>query len=290
MLNIMRGMKHARGGRRSGPQAGRDAVKHAETALKHPGAAVNHKGGTGPPVATRRRLPRMVRERHILEEAVRFFAEAGFGGDTRELAKRAQVTHALLFRYFPSKDALIERVYREVYLGRWNPYWELLIQDRAIPLRERLVQFYRLYAQTILSYEWVRLFMFAGLKGSDLNRRFFALVTERIVTPICREIRFHYGLPDFDRVPPVPAEIELVWGVNSRIFYFGVRKYIYGMPVPKNLDALIDAEVHTFFDGIGRTLTTLVGPQAPGARRVNGRRAGEAVARPRRRAQAPRGT
>jgi AcrR family transcriptional regulator len=286
MLNIMRGMKHARGGRQSGPEAGGDAVKP-------PRAAAKRRAGTGPPVATRRRLPRMERERHILEEAVRFFAEAGFGGDTRELAKRAQVTHALLFRYFPSKDALIERVYREVYLGRWNPYWELLIQDRTIPLRERLVQFYRLYAQTILSYEWVRLFMFAGLKGSDLNRRFFVLVTERIVTPICREIRFHYGLPDFDRVPPVPTEIELVWGVNSRIFYFGVRKYIYGMPVPKNLDALIDAEVHTFFHGIGRTLTTLVGPQASGARRENGRRrAGEAVARPRRQAQvkAPRGT
>ena len=227
--------------------------------------------GTSDEVAARQRMPRMERERHILEEAVRFFAETGFGGDTRELAKRARVTHALLFRYFPSKEALIERVYREVYLGRWNPYWELLIQDRSIPLRERLVQFYKLYARTILSYEWVRLFMFAGLKGSDLNRRFFALVTERIVVPICREIRLHYGLPDFDQVPPVPAEIELVWGVNSRIFYFGVRKYIYGMPVPKNLDELIDAEVHTFFDGIGRTLRGLVRPVLPEQRRVNGR-------------------
>jgi len=239
------------------------------------------------------RLPRAERERHILQEAVRFFAEVGFGGDTRELAKRAQVTHALLFRYFPSKDALIERVYREVYLGQWNPYWELLIQDRSIPLRERMVEFYRLYAQTILSYEWVRLFMFAGLKGSDLNRRFFALVTERIVTPICREIRIHYGLPDFDRVPPVPAEIELVWGVNSRIFYFGVRKYIYGMPVPKNLDELIEAEVHTFFDGIGRTLTTLVGPHPSDARRENGRRrAGQPASAPRRHppSKAPRRT
>ena len=204
------------------------------------------------------RMPRMERERHILAEAVRFFAEVGFGGDTRELAKRANVTHALLFRYFPSKDALIERVYREVYLGRWNPDWELLIQDRSIPLRDRLTQFYRLYGQTILSYEWVRLFMFAGLKGSDLNGRFFALVTDRIVTPICREIRLHYRLPDFDEVPPLPAEIELVWGVNSRIFYFGVRKYVYGMPVPENLDELIEAEVRLFFDGIGKTLEALL--------------------------------
>ena len=190
---------------------------------------------------------------------MRFFAEAGFGGDTRELAKRAQVTHALLFRYFPSKDALIERVYQEVYLGRWNPYWETLIRDRAIPLRQRMLQFYKLYARTILTYEWVRLIMFAGLRGADLNRQFFALVTERIVSPICAEVRNFHDLPDFDQVPPTQTEIELVWGVNSRIFYFGVRKYIYGMPVPENLDELIEAEVKTFFDGIGATLKDIVG-------------------------------
>ena len=240
------------------------------------------------------RLPRAERERHILEEAVRFFAEVGFGGDTRELAKRAQVTHALLFRYFPSKDALIERVYREVYLGRWNPYWELLIEDRSIPLRERMVEFYKLYAQTILSYEWVRLFMFVGLKGADMNRRLFAAgdrADRRADLPGDPD---SYGLPDFDHVPPVPAEIELVWGVNSRVFYFGVRKYIYGMPVPENLDALIEAEVHTFFDGIGKTLTTLVGMHPSDARRVNGRnRAGQSSASaPRRhpRSKAPRQT
>lgn len=189
---------------------------------------------------------------------MRFFAEVGFGGDTRELARRAHVTHALLFRYFPSKDALIERVYQEVYLGRWNPYWEELIKDRSIPLRERIVRFYALYAQTILTYEWVRLILFAGLKGSHLNRDFFARVTDRIIRPICEEIRRHYRLPDGVAVPITSAEIELVWGVNARIFYFGVRKYIYGMDVPRDIDGLIEAEVGTFFAGIGHTLKKLI--------------------------------
>lgn len=217
--------------------------------------------------APKLRMPRLERERHILQEAVRFFAEVGFGGDTRELARRADVTHALLFRYFPSKDALVERVYQEVYLGRWNPYWEILIQDRTIPLRSRMRQFYRLYAQTILSFEWVRLFMFAGLKGADIHQRFFALVTERIVKPLCAEIRHEFGLPDAALVPLTPTEIELVWGLNSRIFYFGVRKYIYGMPVPDNLEALIEAEVAIFFDGVRATLTPMLVPDVAEARR-----------------------
>lgn len=218
-----------------------------------------------PPRGTR--LPRAERERHILREAVRFFAEVGFGGDTRELARRAQVTHALLFRYFPSKEALIERVYREVYLGRWNPQWEELIKDRRIPLRARITRFYTLYAQTILSYEWVRLILFASLKGSDLNREFFARVTDRIIRPICEEIRRHYRLPSVQEVPVTRAEIELVWGVNARIFYFGVRKYIYGMEVPDDINALIEAEVGTFFSGIGSTLKQLIHPPARKAQR-----------------------
>jgi hypothetical protein len=157
---------------------------------------------------------------------------------------------------------LIERVYQEVYIGRWNPYWELIIADRSIPIRARMVQFYKLYAKTILAYEWVRLFMFFGLKGADINRRWFALVTERIVVPICREIRAAYGLPDLATAPLSQTELELVWGVNSRVFYFGVRKYVYGMPVPEDLDGLIEAEVDTFFDGIGSTLRELF-PRTP---------------------------
>jgi AcrR family transcriptional regulator len=241
-----------------------------------------HGQAASSPRTARRRMPREERERHIVEEAVRFFAEVGFGGDTRELAKRAQVTHALLFRYFPSKEALIERVYQEVYLGRWDPAWEQLIQDRGLPLRERLERFYLLYARTILSYEFVRLLMFSGLRGASMTRRWFALVGERIVKPICRELRIAHGLPGFDRVPPTQAEIELVWGMNSRIFYFGVRKFIYGMPVPRNLEQLIAAEVRTFFDGVGRTLEDLVAPARNARRAVRKprmKRAGGAEAR-----------
>jgi AcrR family transcriptional regulator len=217
------------------------------------------------PPARSQRLPRAERERNIVQEAVRFFAEVGFGGDTRELAKRLQVTHPLLFRYFPSKDALIERVYQEVYIGRWNPDWELIIADRSLPIRERMTRFYKLYARTILSYEWVRLFMFFGLKGADINRRWFALVTERIIAPICRELRAAHGLPSVDEIALTQTERELVWGVNSRVFYFGVRKYVYGMPVPADLDGLIEAEVDTFFDGIGSTLRELIPPTGGGA-------------------------
>ncbi|MBM3393703.1 MAG: TetR/AcrR family transcriptional regulator [Betaproteobacteria bacterium] len=217
------------------------------------------------------RLPRAQRERHIVDEAIKFFAEVGFSGDTRELARRAHITHALLFRYFPNKEALIARVYNEVYVGRWNPRWEELIRERTIPLEERMVRFYKFYAETVLTYEWVRLILFAGLKGSDLNRDFFARVTERIIKPICIEIRRYYKLPTVDTVPVTRAEIELVWGVNARVFYFGVRKFVYGMEVPEDINSLIEAEVRTFFEGIGHTLKHLI--ETPAHKHAQGARA-----------------
>ena len=98
-----------------------------------------------------KRLSGAEREKHIVSEAVRFFAEVGFGGDTRELAQRLGVTQSLLYKYFPNKEALINRVYEEVYLGRWNPFWESMIRDRSIPLQERLTRLYIEYAKAALN-------------------------------------------------------------------------------------------------------------------------------------------
>src|SRR3546814_2024823 len=88
---------------------------------------------------------------------------------SRELAKRLNITHPLLFRYFASKNALIERVYQEVFIGRWNPYWEIVISNRNVPLQERLVNVYQALAQTVLNYDWVRLFMRSEEHTSELQ-------------------------------------------------------------------------------------------------------------------------
>lgn len=197
-----------------------------------------------------RRLQPDERENLIVAEAVRFFAEAGFGGQTRELARRLGITHALLFHYFESKDALIDRVYDEVFAGRWKPQWETLLDDRSIPIRDRLVAFYTDYARTILSYEWVRIFLFSGLSGETINRRYLDFLREHVFARVVREVRV-----DADRSPaarrraPSEAEIEIVWGLHASIFYMGIRKWVYDLPVPDDVDPIIEAKVVAFLDG-----------------------------------------
>jgi len=215
------------------------------------------------------RLPRAERERLIVEGAVKFFAEVGFGGDTRQLATRLGITHPLLFRYFRNKDALIERVYETVFLGSWNTYWEVQLANRAIPLRERMMTVYKSLAASIVRYDWVRLFMYAGLRDSDINRRWFAFVSERMVVPICRELRAELGLPDFNVEPVTDMEIELVLGASARVFYLGIRKFVYAVPVRFDINVLIEAEVNLFFDGIANVHSAL--HKNRGKRKVRGK-------------------
>jgi AcrR family transcriptional regulator len=196
-----------------------------------------------------KRLSGAEREKHIVSEAVRFFAEVGFGGDTRELAQRLGVTQSLLYKYFPNKEALINRVYEEVYLGRWNPFWESVIRDRSIPLQERLTRLYIEYAKAALNRDWVRIFMFSGLRGEDINRKYLDVLRSRILEPIAIELRHELKLPPPEDIALKSSEIELVWSINARVFYFGQREWIFNVPVEDDLDTLIVQTIEHFIAG-----------------------------------------
>lgn len=203
---------------------------------------------------TRRRLPRNERERLIVDEAVRFFAEVGFEGQTRALAQRLGVTQPLLYRYFPDKGALIERVYQEVFVGGWDPQWGVALADRSRPLHDRVAEFYGAYIRANFNYERVRLFMFAGLKDQAIATRYLAFVHDNLFVPLAREVRAEAGLPEGE---PSPAEIECVAGLHGAIGYVGLRRWVYRTPVPDDVNAVIAALVATFVAGAPATFRTL---------------------------------
>ena len=172
-----------------------------------------------PATPKRRRLQPDDREKLILQEAIKFFADVGFEGRTRDLAKRIGVTQPLLYRYFPNKESLVERVYEEVYLGRLDPEWTERLTDRSVPLRKRLIAFYTDYQGAVSNYEWVRIFMYSGLRGVGINQRYLAVLEERVLTPIYRELRVHAGLPEHAGQPVPAQDMELIWSLHGQFFY-----------------------------------------------------------------------
>ncbi|MDB5796882.1 MAG: TetR family transcriptional regulator [Paucimonas sp.] len=177
----------------------------------------------------RRRLSVEAREKQILHGAIEFFSEHGLDGQMRVLAQDIGITHSLLYHYFPTKQALLERVYYELFEGRWKPEWEKLLDDRKLDVEEKLVRFYCDYAGTILDRHFVRIFIFSGLSDHFITDRFFALLRERLFPRLVRETRRHCG--KVSRARPNARELELLMGLHGGIFYTGVRRYIYGQAV-----------------------------------------------------------
>jgi len=203
------------------------------------------------PEKVRRRLPRCEREKLIVDEAVRFFAEVGFEGQTRMLAQRLGVTQPLLYRYFPDKDALIARVHQEVFLNSWSPAWEAILADLARPLAERLIAFYQHYIGMAFSYERVRIAMFAGLKDPRIAALHVAFLNEHLLMPVARALRAEVGLAT-DAVGP--ADIGLASGLHGAIAFVGVRRWIYGVVTADDVDSQVVEIINAFVAGAPATV------------------------------------
>jgi len=208
----------------------------------------------------RRRLPRREREKLIVAEAVRFFAEVGLEGQTRALAQRLGVTQPLLYRYFPDKEALIERVYEEAFLNDWNPAWENVLAADSRPLTERVVEFYGHYVGMAFNYERVRLAMFVGLRDCGMARRYAAFTNDHLLMPLARAIRAETGMAG----EPGPAELALAGGLHGAVVFIGVRRWVYGIETPEDLAAEVRAIIEAFVAGAPAAVARINGlPKAP---------------------------
>lgn len=175
----------------------------------------------------RRRLPVEDRQRQILDGAVAFFSEHGLDGQLRDLAKQLGITHTLLYHYFPTKQALIEQVYAEMFAGRWKAEWEVLLDDASIPIEAKLTRFYTEYASVILKSNWVRIFVFSGLSDRYITDQYFTMLQDKLFPRLVRETRAFRGVSK--RGKASARELELLMGLHGSIFYMGMRRWVYGL-------------------------------------------------------------
>ncbi len=211
--------------------------------------------------APRRRLPPEQRKQAILEGAAEFFAEHGFGASTRGLAAHLGVTQALLYRYFPSKQALIDGVFERRPARRPRDLVERHLADESRLLEERLVGFYLDYAGRS-SASGIRLFVRAGLEGRDLARRFSFPLTESVLGPIIAALRRAAGLPDFDRRSLMRGERELAMALHGAVMFINIRRHVYRMPLADDAETLIALQVRTYLPGAIAELKRLHAPAA----------------------------
>ena len=217
------------------------ANKPPRTLLKH--------ATTGPAARLRKtRMSPADRERQIIDGAIAYFSEVGFSGQTRELSKRLGITQPLLYRYFSNKQALIDRVYQTVIEGRWNQGWIALLEDRTIPFRDRLIEFYRQYSEGTFRTDWIRIYMYAGLSIPALNQRYIKLVRQELMPVYCRELRHFCGLHQLD-TNVSDDEMEFVYSLHGGIFYYAIRQHIYKVRTSSGFMTRVAFAVDNFLAG-----------------------------------------
>lgn len=185
------------------------------------------------------------RVKNIVIAATDYFAEVGFAGSTHEIARRVGVTQPLLYRYFPTKDSLIEAVYKTVYLDRWQTKWDNDLKDRSISVRQRYDQFYTEYTRSIFDPIWLRISYFAGLRDASINSWYNHVVEELILKRLVREHRVELGLADEIRVSE--KELEIAWLMHGGLLHWAWRKHILGIPVSEDIDAVISHGLDMYF-------------------------------------------
>src|ERR1700716_1769316 len=198
------------------------------------------------------------RRKEFVAKATEFFSEEGFGGGTRDLARRLRRPQPLLYPHFPSKDDLIKEVYRTVYLEPLDPGWEKLLADRSRPIRDRLQEFYNAYTNVIFTRKWLRIYLYSGLKGLDINRWYVGMVQDKILSRIIRECRHEVGLPLQSK--RTASELEMAWVFHSGIFYYGVRNSIYESPVLEDKEQMISNALDVFLAGFERVFGAATTP------------------------------
>ncbi|MDT8070111.1 MAG: TetR/AcrR family transcriptional regulator [Terriglobia bacterium] len=127
------------------------------------------------PAITQQRFSAEDRRNQILQVATELFASKGYeGATTREIARRARVNEAIIFRHFPTKEELYWAVIEAKVQSAGTKEFMRDILNAGKPLRETFSDL----AETILrrrekDQTLSRLLFFSALENHRLSQRFF---------------------------------------------------------------------------------------------------------------------
>lgn len=186
----------------------------------------------------------------ILEAAIKLFSEKGFNGTTtKEIAERAEVNEALIFRHFSTKrdlyGAIIEKKINE------GPGIELLLENHRDSKDDRLIFTAiatHMFEQCGTDPTFMRLLHFSALEGHDLSDMFFSTYVEYVNMLIADYIDTRIKDGTFKNLNPLYSSKAFIGMIINQIIVqelFGEKKRI-----KTNKKELVDTFVEIFLDGL----------------------------------------
>jgi AcrR family transcriptional regulator len=209
------------------------------------------------------RLPADQRKALILARASDFFAEYGLTAQTRPLAAACGITQRLLYRYFPSKAALLAEVYGEAIVAPFKAVWIVQLKNRAQPLEERLFSFYRNYYREVLTRKWLRLFLYASLAEASMAPDYTQAILMEMLETVVAEVAHETGVA-------VPRQRRMVheigWILHGAVSHLAIRRHIYKLSQDIDEDQVLALHVRAFIAGFAAAVDAARPPGTNGGR------------------------
>lgn len=199
------------------------------------------------------RLPAAARRALIIEKASEFFSEYGLTAQTRALADACGVSQRLLYRLFPNKEALLSAVYEHAIAGPFKAVWLPQLQDRSQPIEQRLHNFYEDYFDTILTRQWLRLFLYSSLADTAMAPDYISAIVMELTETIATEVAVAKGL----RLPQDKDLVhEIGWALHGNISHLAIRRHLYQTADRPPIDQVIRLHVDAYLGGFAAMLSS----------------------------------
>jgi AcrR family transcriptional regulator len=148
------------------------------------------------------------RRKQIVAVAADLFANRGFQGTTtKEIAERAAVSEAIIFRHFATKDELYNAILDDK-VKRSIARIETHLKDAASRADDRA--FFGALAFELLEFHrndkaFMRLLLFSALEGHELSKIFFHSTVQRVRRKLLRYIRQRIAAGAYRNIDPAVA-------------------------------------------------------------------------------------
>lgn len=202
--------------------------------------------GSKPRRGPRQRMRFTERKAQILETAGEFFAENGLTAQTRGLAEKCGISQRLLYRFFPSKEDLLEEVYSSSIVGPFKAVWFAELQDRTRSVEERLQRFYKDYFDAVLTRKWLRLFIYSSLSDVGMAPNYISTIVTQMLEIIMVEAAVERSI----ELPDEKAAVhEMGWTLHGMVSHYAIRRHLYGASLGIPEDGVLALHIRMFLDG-----------------------------------------
>ena len=193
-----------------------------------------------------RRIPAAARKASIIRSAAALFAEKGFNGTkTREIAERAGVSEALIFKHFPSKEDLYAAI-----LAEKSPVPGLLEKIKALAEQRRDGEVFTTIAETIVGgapdQNLMRLIFFSALESHEMSDMFFQNHIRHFYDVLASYIELRINDGAFQPVEPLVAARAFM----GMLIYHRLLSVLFRVPLTQEPQEIVCTFVKVFMDGL----------------------------------------